>query len=69
MLSQSAAILRFLAKRHNLIGRDEFEAARADELTCYHYDRVQEQLNYLLFKLSIPGFTDGVNSAVLGRSS
>lgn len=34
-LGQSCAIVRFLAKRFKLAGRDEFEEAKADELFWY----------------------------------
>ena len=30
MLTESAAIARFLARRHGLVGRDDFEAALID---------------------------------------
>ncbi|KAI6197438.1 hypothetical protein M3Y94_01224400 [Aphelenchoides besseyi] len=55
-LSQSGAILRFLAKRFNLNGKDDFEAARADEIWCFFYDRIKEQVPYTMLVL---GMADG----------
>ncbi|KAI6206279.1 hypothetical protein M3Y94_00890500 [Aphelenchoides besseyi] len=55
-LSQSGAILRFLAKRFNLNGKDDFEAARADEIWSFFYDRDRENYQYAVY---IVGLADG----------
>lgn len=38
LLTQSPAILRFIAKKAGLVPEDELELARADELSTYAYD-------------------------------
>jgi glutathione S-transferase len=52
-ISQSGAIVRFLAKRFNLNGKDEFEAARADEIFNFFYDNIRAQVPYTLVLLGI----------------
>jgi len=54
-LSQSFAIARFLGKRYNLAGADEFEAAKCDE----YVDAVKDILkgkNYNMSKKSQKAF-------------
>lgn len=50
-IAQSGAIVRFLAKRFNLNGKDEFEAAKAEEVWGYFYDKIRAQIPYTLFLL------------------
>jgi hypothetical protein len=50
-IAQSGTILRFLAKRFNLSGKDEFEAAKADEVYSYFYDKIRAQIPYTLLLL------------------
>ncbi|KAI6212436.1 Glutathione S-Transferase [Aphelenchoides besseyi] len=57
-ISQSGAIVRFLANRFGLAGKDEFERARADEIYCVVYDRVREHFPYHVFRLFNPGQDD-----------
>ncbi|KAI6183516.1 hypothetical protein M3Y97_00497300 [Aphelenchoides bicaudatus] len=50
-ISQSGAILRFLARRFKLEGKDEFEAAKCDEVFMYFYDKIRAQVPYTLYLL------------------
>ncbi|KAI6219545.1 Glutathione S-transferase protein [Aphelenchoides fujianensis] len=52
-IGQSGAILRFLAKRLKLDGKDEFEAARADEIWSFFYDAIKQQVPYSLVILGM----------------
>ncbi|KAI6181923.1 CRE-GST-13 protein [Aphelenchoides besseyi] len=54
-ISQSGAIVRFLAYRFALGGKDEFERARADEIYGVFFDRMREHRDYHLFRLANPG--------------
>jgi glutathione S-transferase len=45
-LAQSGAILRFLAKRFNLDGKCDWEAAKAEEIWFFFYDNFREQHPY-----------------------
>ncbi|KAI6212595.1 Glutathione S-transferase-1 [Aphelenchoides besseyi] len=54
-ISQSGAIVRFLANRFGLAGKDEFERARADEIYGVVYDRMREHYPYHIFRLFNPG--------------
>jgi glutathione S-transferase len=45
-ISQSGAIVRYLANRFHLNGKDEFEAARADSIYGYFYDQIRAVVSY-----------------------
>lgn len=45
-LAQSGAILRFLAKRFNLNGSNEWESAKAEEIWFFFYDNLRAQHSY-----------------------
>lgn len=45
-LAQSGAILRFLAKRFNLNGKCDWEAAKAEEIWFFFYDNLRAQHSY-----------------------
>ena len=47
-LAQSGAIVRYLAKRFDLLGANDWEAAKADELFGFFYDTMREQASRLL---------------------
>ncbi|KAI6242331.1 Glutathione S-transferase 1 [Aphelenchoides fujianensis] len=64
-ISQSGAIVRFLARRFGLEGADEFEKTRADEIYAFYYDRMREHREYHLFRLQNPGKDSGGESWVL----
>jgi glutathione S-transferase len=55
-LSQSGAIVRFLARRLKLQGTDEFETAKCDEVFNFFYDQIRAQLPYTMFLF---GFAEG----------
>ncbi|KAI6197501.1 Glutathione S-transferase S3 [Aphelenchoides besseyi] len=59
-MSQSASILRFVAERFGLGGKDEFERARAAEIYGVFYDRALEHFNYHMFLLKNPGQDDEI---------
>ncbi|KAI6242341.1 Glutathione S-transferase [Aphelenchoides fujianensis] len=69
-ISQSGAIVRFLARRFGLEGADEFEKTRADEIYAFYYDRMREHREYHLFRLQNPG-KDSVSSGrgIVGSSA
>ncbi|KAI6183517.1 putative glutathione S-transferase 6 [Aphelenchoides bicaudatus] len=59
VLGQSGSIIRFLARKFNLVGSNETEAARADEVFETYKDRLNEQIPYIMFKVGDPNFKDG----------
>lgn len=48
LLPESGAIYRFLARRYNLMGKDEFEAACVDAIMDQYKDFFEEHKDFVL---------------------
>ncbi|KAL3085718.1 hypothetical protein niasHS_009659 [Heterodera schachtii] len=55
-LAQSSAILRYLAEKFDLAGKDEWEKAKANEIVDFQKDAYTELMPYLMVKM---GFKEG----------
>lgn len=55
-LAQSAAILRYLANKYDLAGKNEWEKAKVDEIMDFYKDTASELVPYLYVKM---GYREG----------
>jgi hypothetical protein len=59
-IGQSGAITRFLARKFNLYGQGEMDAARCDEIYDTFRDGFEGHFTYTLWKVGLMPEADGV---------
>ncbi|CAD5213124.1 unnamed protein product [Bursaphelenchus okinawaensis] len=63
-LVQSGAILRYVARKFNLIGKNEWETAKADEIWSFFYDSMRAHIRYTHFKGGKPDFPEDTEDSL-----